>query len=120
MNLNLKSILQQYRLHRLEVDIRKLVVAKTSGGIIEQPPAPDTTGAVLISVAGDCLLGIHFIHFAITDVHQYGTRGRDNLRLHPHRTAAFKRLPSEVSVKLINKLPDEIKNFNEPKKLKLD
>ncbi|KAG8264115.1 hypothetical protein J6590_017132 [Homalodisca vitripennis] len=51
-------------------------------------------------------------------VYQYGTRGRDNLRLHPHRTAAFKRLPSEVGVKLINKLPDEIKNLNEPTKFK--
>ncbi|KAG8245311.1 hypothetical protein J6590_005624 [Homalodisca vitripennis] len=52
------------------------------------------------------------------DVHQYGTRGRDNLRLYPHRTAAFKRLPSEVGVKLINKLPDEIKDLNEPTKFK--
>ncbi|KAG8277776.1 hypothetical protein J6590_035005 [Homalodisca vitripennis] len=48
----------------------------------------------------------------------YGTRGRDNLRLHPHRTAAFKRLPSEVGVKLINKLPGEIKNLHEPTKFK--
>ncbi|KAG8249764.1 Hemicentin-1 [Homalodisca vitripennis] len=52
------------------------------------------------------------------DVHQYGTRCRDNLRLHPHRTAAFKRLPFEVGVKLINKLPDKIKNLNEPTKFK--
>ncbi|KAG8312653.1 hypothetical protein J6590_018298 [Homalodisca vitripennis] len=52
------------------------------------------------------------------DVHQYWARGRDNLRLHPHRTAAFKRLPSEVGVKLINKFPDEIKNLTEPTKFK--
>ncbi|KAG8254105.1 hypothetical protein J6590_014980 [Homalodisca vitripennis] len=30
------------------------------------------------------------------DVHQYGTRGRDNLRIQQHRTATFERLPSEV------------------------
>ncbi|KAG8320288.1 hypothetical protein J6590_071942 [Homalodisca vitripennis] len=35
-----------------------------------------------------------------------------------HRTATFKRLPSDVGVKLINKFPDEIKNLNDPTKFK--
>ncbi|KAG8317313.1 hypothetical protein J6590_029884 [Homalodisca vitripennis] len=52
------------------------------------------------------------------DVHQYGTRGRDNFRIQQHRTATFERLPSEVGVRFINKLPDEIKNLNDPKKFK--
>ncbi|KAG8270053.1 hypothetical protein J6590_093715 [Homalodisca vitripennis] len=54
------------------------------------------------------------------DVHQYGTRGRDNFRVQQHRTATFERLPSEVGVKLINKLPEEIKQLNDQKNLKLD
>uniref|UniRef100_A0A1B6K603 Reverse transcriptase domain-containing protein n=1 Tax=Homalodisca liturata TaxID=320908 RepID=A0A1B6K603_9HEMI len=52
------------------------------------------------------------------DVHQYGTRGRDNFRIQQHRTATFERLPSEVGVRFRNKLRDEIKNFNDPKKFK--
>ncbi|KAG8316186.1 hypothetical protein J6590_057383 [Homalodisca vitripennis] len=52
------------------------------------------------------------------DVHQYGSRGRDNFRVQQHRTAAFERLPSEVGVKLINKLPEEIKQLNGQKKFK--
>ncbi|KAG8242937.1 hypothetical protein J6590_055659 [Homalodisca vitripennis] len=42
------------------------------------------------------------------DVHQYGTRGRDNFRLDQHRTTAYGRLPSQVGVRLINRLPDGI------------
>ncbi|KAG8260437.1 hypothetical protein J6590_097317 [Homalodisca vitripennis] len=64
----------------------------------------------ILDVALYCRFKCEFVRGR--DVYQYGTRGRDNLRLHPHRTAAFKRLPSEVGVKLINKLPDEIKNLN--------
>lgn len=52
------------------------------------------------------------------DVHQYGTKGRDNFRNHQHRTSAFECLPSEVGVKLINRLPKEIKQINDPKKFK--
>ncbi|KAG8312239.1 hypothetical protein J6590_026685 [Homalodisca vitripennis] len=64
----------------------------------------------ILDVALYCRFKCEFVRGR--DVYQYGTRGRDNLRLHPYRTAAFKRLPSEVGVKLINKLPDEIKNLN--------
>ncbi|KAG8264619.1 hypothetical protein J6590_008555 [Homalodisca vitripennis] len=64
----------------------------------------------ILDVALYCRFKCEFVQGK--DVYQYGTRGRDNLRLHPHRTAAFKRLPSEVGVKLINKLPDEIRNLN--------
>ncbi|KAG8300843.1 hypothetical protein J6590_067114 [Homalodisca vitripennis] len=48
------------------------------------------------------------------DVHQYGTRGRDNFRLDQHRTTAYGRLPSQVGVRLINRLPEGIKNLNDP------
>ncbi|KAG8276649.1 hypothetical protein J6590_061672 [Homalodisca vitripennis] len=34
------------------------------------------------------------------DVHQYGTRGRDNFRIQQHRTPTFERLSSEVGVVL--------------------
>ncbi|KAG8284398.1 hypothetical protein J6590_103814 [Homalodisca vitripennis] len=40
------------------------------------------------------------------DIHQYGTRGRDNFRLDQHRTTAYGRLPSQVGVRLINRLPE--------------
>ncbi|KAG8295100.1 hypothetical protein J6590_088030 [Homalodisca vitripennis] len=46
------------------------------------------------------------------DVHQHGTRGRDNLRVQQHRTNAFRNLPSQVGVRLINSLPEHIKQQN--------
>ncbi|KAG8286085.1 hypothetical protein J6590_068040 [Homalodisca vitripennis] len=52
------------------------------------------------------------------DVHQYGTRGRDNFRLDQHRTTAYGRLPSQVGVRLINRLPEGIKNINDPNQFK--
>src|SRR5436190_9919802 len=48
-------------------------------------------------------------------IHGYETRGRDNLRLQQHRTAAFANLPKQVGVRLINRLPEELKrvqNYN--------
>ncbi|KAG8321496.1 hypothetical protein J6590_045562 [Homalodisca vitripennis] len=42
------------------------------------------------------------------DIHQYRTRGRGNFRIAQHRTAAFERLPSQVGVRVINRLPDNI------------
>ncbi|KAG8308348.1 hypothetical protein J6590_002436 [Homalodisca vitripennis] len=54
------------------------------------------------------------------DVHQYGTRGRNNFRVEQHRTAAFEHLPSQVGVGLINRLPEGIKQLNETKNSKLD
>ncbi|KAG8298363.1 hypothetical protein J6590_016259 [Homalodisca vitripennis] len=32
-----------------------------------------------------------------SDVHQYGTRGRDNFRMAQHRTTVFDRLPSQLT-----------------------
>ncbi|KAG8303680.1 hypothetical protein J6590_002688 [Homalodisca vitripennis] len=52
------------------------------------------------------------------DVHQYGTRRRDNFRVEQHRTAAFEHLPSQGGVGLINRLPEGIKQLNETKKFK--
>ncbi|KAG8291167.1 hypothetical protein J6590_067151 [Homalodisca vitripennis] len=53
-----------------------------------------------------------------SDVHQYGTRGRDNFRMAQHRTTVFERLPSQVGVRLINRLPEEIKRVNNHKQFK--
>lgn len=52
------------------------------------------------------------------DVHQYGTRGRDNFRINQHRTAAFQNLPSQVGVKIINRLPEDITKLICPNKFK--
>ncbi|KAG8327823.1 hypothetical protein J6590_009624, partial [Homalodisca vitripennis] len=54
------------------------------------------------------------------DVHQYGTRGRNNFRVEQHRTAAFEHLPSQVGVGVgvVNRLPEGIKQLNETKKFK--
>ncbi|KAG8325026.1 Mediator of RNA polymerase II transcription subunit 25 [Homalodisca vitripennis] len=52
----------------------------------------------ILDVALFCRFKCEFVRGR--DVYQYGTRGRDNLRLHPHRTATFKRLPSEASQEL--------------------
>ncbi|KAG8260950.1 hypothetical protein J6590_085527 [Homalodisca vitripennis] len=46
------------------------------------------------------------------DVHQYETRGRDNLRTHQRRLTLSQHLPQQVGVRLINKLPEDIKNSN--------
>ncbi|KAG8294494.1 hypothetical protein J6590_101797, partial [Homalodisca vitripennis] len=46
------------------------------------------------------------------DVHQYETRGRDNLRTHQRRLTLSQHLPQQVGVGLINKLPEDIKNSN--------
>ena len=52
------------------------------------------------------------------DIHQYGTRGGDIFRVQQHRTVAFERLPSQIGIKLINKLPHEIKQINNHKVFK--
>ncbi|KAG8257149.1 hypothetical protein J6590_055536 [Homalodisca vitripennis] len=52
------------------------------------------------------------------NVQQYRTRGRDDFLVLQHRMAKFERLPSEVGVKLTNRLPEEIKSLNGPKKFK--
>ena len=44
------------------------------------------------------------------DVHQYETRSRDNFRRVQHRTVAFDRLPAQVGVGLLNKLPEDVKS----------
>ncbi|KAG8256525.1 hypothetical protein J6590_066335 [Homalodisca vitripennis] len=46
------------------------------------------------------------------DVYQYETRGRDNLRTHQRRLKLSQHLPQQVGVRLINKLPEDIKNSN--------
>ncbi|KAG8319615.1 hypothetical protein J6590_088187 [Homalodisca vitripennis] len=53
-----------------------------------------------------------------SDVHQYETRGRDNFRIVQHRTSGFEHLPSQVGVKLINKLPEGIKHLIDSKLFK--
>lgn len=39
-----------------------------------------------------------------------GTRGGDNLRMHFHRTAFYKQLPSQVGLETINHLLRELEN----------
>ncbi|KAG8330619.1 hypothetical protein J6590_058686 [Homalodisca vitripennis] len=51
------------------------------------------------------------------NVHQYWTIGRDNFRVQ-QRTAIIKRVPSETGVKLIDILPEETKQLNDPKQWK--
>ncbi|KAG8290025.1 hypothetical protein J6590_092011 [Homalodisca vitripennis] len=51
------------------------------------------------------------------NVHQYWTIGKDNFRVQ-QRTAIIKRVPSEIGVKLINILPEDLKQVNDPKQLK--
>ncbi|KAG8329441.1 hypothetical protein J6590_085856 [Homalodisca vitripennis] len=46
------------------------------------------------------------------DIHQYGTRGRDNLRVQQQRTVTFEHTSSRVDVKLIKRLPDGVKQGN--------
>ncbi|KAG8296812.1 hypothetical protein J6590_048887 [Homalodisca vitripennis] len=52
------------------------------------------------------------------DVHQYGTRGRDNFRTSQYRLTLSQHLPQQVGVRLINKLPESIKNSNNQNQLK--
>ncbi|KAG8307979.1 hypothetical protein J6590_006958 [Homalodisca vitripennis] len=55
----------------------------------------------------------------VADVHQlYETRGRDNFRIVQHRMSAFEHLPSQVGVKLINKLPEGIKHLRDSERFK--
>ncbi|KAG8284102.1 hypothetical protein J6590_003794 [Homalodisca vitripennis] len=53
-----------------------------------------------------------------SDVHQYGVGGRDNFRMAQHRTTVFECLPSQVGVRLINRLLEEIKRVNNHKEFK--
>ncbi|KAG8306238.1 hypothetical protein J6590_051582 [Homalodisca vitripennis] len=55
-----------------------------------------------------------------SDVHGYNTRGRDNLRVQSQRTMAYEQLSSQVGVKVINRLPECIKELVTKKRLKLD
>ncbi|KAG8261471.1 hypothetical protein J6590_071448 [Homalodisca vitripennis] len=48
------------------------------------------------------------------DVHMYDTRGGDSYRMQHHRTLASEQLPSQAGVRLINNLPESIKNVNNP------
>ncbi|KAG8258908.1 hypothetical protein J6590_021703 [Homalodisca vitripennis] len=59
----------------------------------------------ILDVAVFCRFKCEFVRGR--DVYQYGTRGRDNLRLHPHRTAAFKQ-------KRVTADPGALDYFNEP------
>src|SRR5436190_6292053 len=45
-----------------------------------------------------------------SQIHNYETRGRCNYRLQKHRTTAFAKLPKQVGVRLINGLPEVLKN----------
>ncbi|KAG8290669.1 hypothetical protein J6590_078133 [Homalodisca vitripennis] len=53
-----------------------------------------------------------------SDVYGYNTRGRDNLRFQSHRTMAYEQLPSQVGIKVINRLPECIKELATKKRFK--
>lgn len=53
-----------------------------------------------------------------SDIHTYGTRGKDKYRTGQHRTAIYERLPSQAGASFINSLPDSMKNVPGPKALK--
>ncbi|KAG8242775.1 hypothetical protein J6590_086675 [Homalodisca vitripennis] len=52
------------------------------------------------------------------DIHRYETRGRDNYRAQHHRLTLTQYLPQQVGVRLINKLPESIKNSNNKSQFK--
>ncbi|KAG8290689.1 hypothetical protein J6590_077838 [Homalodisca vitripennis] len=51
-------------------------------------------------------------------VHQYGTRGRDNFRTSQYRLMLSQHLPQQIGVRLINKLPESVKNSINQNQLK--
>jgi hypothetical protein len=53
------------------------------------------------------------------DLYHYRTRGRDNFRVQYHRTEISKKLPTQIGVKLMNKLPDSVKQSNSLKQFKI-
>ncbi|KAG8246956.1 hypothetical protein J6590_072958 [Homalodisca vitripennis] len=53
-----------------------------------------------------------------SDVHGYNTRGRDDLRIQSHRTMAYEQIPSQVTVKVINRFPEYIKGLATKKRFK--
>ncbi|KAG8265399.1 hypothetical protein J6590_095575 [Homalodisca vitripennis] len=49
-------------------------------------------------------------HIRGSEIHSYETRGREDYRTGRHRTVVHKRLPSQVGVHLVNRLPNSIKS----------
>ena len=47
-------------------------------------------------------------------MHGYNTRVRNDFRVSQHRTTAFERLPSQIGIKLLNILPESLKNLENP------
>ncbi|KAG8272640.1 hypothetical protein J6590_037935 [Homalodisca vitripennis] len=52
------------------------------------------------------------------EVHQYETRGRDNLRTQQHRLTLSQHLPRQVGVRLINRVPEGVNNSNNTNQFK--
>ncbi|KAG8300537.1 Dynactin subunit 4 [Homalodisca vitripennis] len=52
------------------------------------------------------------------EVHQYETRGRDNFRTQQQRLMLSQHLPQQVDVRLINRLPESVKNSNNTNQFK--
>jgi hypothetical protein len=47
-----------------------------------------------------------------SSIHQYETRGRDSFRTEQHRLVVTHHLPQQVGVRLLNRLPDELKHIH--------
>ncbi|KAG8294959.1 hypothetical protein J6590_091163, partial [Homalodisca vitripennis] len=98
---------------RSSVTINQVNVVKTTDGQLTQEPRDLELGLLTLPY----LYILDIVLYCRSkgklaqgkDVHQHGTRGRENFRVQQHRTAAYERLPSEVGVKLIKKIPEEIK-----------
>ncbi|KAG8320369.1 hypothetical protein J6590_070655 [Homalodisca vitripennis] len=54
----------------------------------------------------------------VSRVHKYKTRGRDNFRTEKRKTIILGHLPSQIGVKIINKILRDLQRINEPKQFK--
>ncbi|KAG8328009.1 hypothetical protein J6590_006187 [Homalodisca vitripennis] len=80
-----------------------LLCARTQ---LDSSPAQQHQAEVIVYCRSRCAL------ISGRDVHQYETRGRDNLRTHQRRLTLSQHLPQQVGVRLIKKLSKDIKNSN--------
>ncbi|KAG8303007.1 hypothetical protein J6590_018473 [Homalodisca vitripennis] len=89
------------------VSIRRLLllrIRESCKGVFREPGLLTLPCIYILDVVLYCRLKYELVQGS--DVHQYETRGRDNFRIVQLRTTAFEHLPSQVGVKLINKLPE--------------
>ncbi|KAG8272647.1 hypothetical protein J6590_037943 [Homalodisca vitripennis] len=89
------------------VEIYKSNERQRAANNVPTPPGMVRTGWVLPSAVAVYKTGSKCALVRGGDVHNHETRGRDNFRVQQHRTNAFRNLPSQVGIRLINSLPEE-------------